>query len=111
MEAFEIRARRLNATEILTSKKRWKLHPTSQVEQQQLFGRDQGIRKSTFVRGQPEEAKDLRDDLRGEWDVSQPMDTMMDDREARNEFWSMEGNYVYRHHVEPRVQLYVLEEE
>ena len=35
----------------------------------------------------------------------------MDDREARNEFWSIEGNYIYRHYVEPRAQLSVLEEE
>ena len=35
----------------------------------------------------------------------------MDDREAQNNFWSIEGKYTYRHHVEPGVQLYVLKEE
>ena len=25
--------------------------------------------------------------------------------EARNDFWSMSGNFIYRHHVEPRVKL------
>ena len=27
--------------------------------------------------------------------------------EARNDFWSISGNYILRHHVEPRVKLYV----
>ena len=35
----------------------------------------------------------------------------MHDREARNDFWSKEGNYIYRHHVEPVVKLHVLKEE
>ena len=34
-----------------------------------------------------------------------------DDRETRNDFWSIEGNYTYRHHVKRRVQLYVPKEE
>ena len=25
----------------------------------------------------------------------------------RNDFWAISGNYIYRHHVEPRVKLYV----
>ena len=37
--------------------------------------------------------------------------TKVGDREARNVFSSIEGNYIYRHHVEPEVQLYVLKEE
>ena len=28
-----------------------------------------------------------------------------------NDFWSMSGNFIYRHHVEPRVKLYSLREE
>ena len=36
---------------------------------------------------------------------------MTDDREAQKDFWSMEGNYIYRLHGEPRVQLYVLADE
>ena len=35
----------------------------------------------------------------------------MDDREACNDFWSVEGNHIDRRHVEPRVQLYVPKEE
>ena len=36
---------------------------------------------------------------------------MRDDREARNDLRSIEGNYIYRHHVEPRVKLGVPKEE
>ena len=36
---------------------------------------------------------------------------MTDSSEARNEFRSMEGNDIFRHHVEPRVQLHVPKEE
>ena len=32
-------------------------------------------------------------------------------REAINDFWSMSGSFIYRHHVEPRVKLYSPREE
>ena len=35
-----------------------------------------------------------------------PHDSFPDAGEAMNDFWSMSGNFMYRHHVEPRVQLY-----
>ena len=34
-----------------------------------------------------------------------------DDAEARADFWSIQSDFVYRHHNEPRVQLYVPKEE
>ena len=33
------------------------------------------------------------------------------DAEARNDFWSLSGNFIHRHHVEPRVKLYSPREE
>ena len=39
---------------------------------------DQGFRKSTLIRDQPERGAELRDDLRRESDGSQPIDTVMD---------------------------------
>ena len=33
------------------------------------------------------------------------------DGEARNGFWSIAGNFIYRRHVEPRVKLFVPREE
>ena len=38
-------------------------------------------------------------------------DSSSDDGEARNDFWSVSGNYIYRHHVQPKVKLYVRREE
>ena len=43
--------------------------------------------------------------LQGESDGSQLLDQQADDVEARNDFWSISGNHIYRHHVEPRVKL------
>ena len=40
-----------------------------------------------------------------------PQDSLPDTGEAMNDFCSMSGNNIYRHHAEPRVELYVLREE
>ena len=40
-----------------------------------------------------------------------PHDSFPDAGEAINDFWSMSGNFMYRHHVEPRVKLYSPREE
>ena len=40
-----------------------------------------------------------------------PHDSFPDAGEATNDFWSMSGNFMYRHHVEPRVKLYSPREE
>ena len=37
---------------------------------------------------------------------SQPTEST-DDAEARADFWSVQGDFIYRHHNEPRVQLNV----
>ena len=41
----------------------------------------------------------------------QPHDSLPDAGEALNDFWSISGNFIYRHHVEPRVKLYSPREE
>ena len=41
-----------------------------------------------------------------EGSLPQPQDSFPDAGEAINDFWSMSGNFIYRHHVEPRVKLY-----
>ena len=41
---------------------------------------------------------------------SQPTEST-DDAEARADFWSIQGDFIYRHHHEPRVQLHVPKEE
>ena len=43
--------------------------------------------------------------------LPQPQDSFPDAGEAINDFWSMSGSFIYRHHVEPRVKLYSPREE
>ena len=40
-----------------------------------------------------------------------PHDSFPNAGEAMNDFWSMSGNFIFRHHVEPRVKLYSQREE
>ena len=54
--------------------------------------------------------------FRGESDeLSSPTprqaDSTRDDAEAKSDFWSITGDFIYRHHVEPRVKLYSPREE
>ena len=46
-----------------------------------------------------------------EGSLPQPQDSLPDAGEAINDFWSMSGNFIYRHHVKPRVKLYSPREE
>ena len=52
-------------------------------------------------------------DFLGVLEVSfpQPHDSLPVAGEAMNDFWSMSGSFIYRHHVEPRVELYSPREE
>ena len=43
------------------------------------------------------------EELHGESGESQRADTA-DDAEARGDFWSIQGDFIYHHHNEPRVQ-------
>ena len=35
-----------------------------------------------------------------------PQDSFLDAGELINDFWSMSGSFIFRHHVEPRAKLY-----
>ena len=59
-------------------------------------------------RDQPARSENFREELQGNSERSQPTETH-DDAEALNDFWSMERDFIYRHHVEPRVQFHVLQ--
>ena len=67
-----------------------------------LSGGGQVFRKSSSKRDYPARGEEHNDDLRGESDGSQPLDTPTDDGEARNDFWTMMP-VIFRHHVEQRV--------
>ena len=80
----------------------------SQMDEQKIVGGDQELRTSTLIREHP-----IQRDFLGESEGSlpQPQDSLPDAGEARNDFWSISGNFIYRHHVEPRVKLYSPREE
>ena len=54
--------------------------------------------------------EDLSGQIQGESGGSQPAEPT-DDADSRGDFWSIRGDFIYRHHNEPRVQLYVPKEE
>ena len=77
-----------------------------------LSGGDEVLRTSTSIRDSPDRGEE-QGNLRGESDGSPPpfQDSLPDDGEARNDFRSISGNYIYRHHVEPTAKLYMPKEE
>ena len=70
------------------------------------LGGDQELGTSTLVRHRPIRGESNIDFLgESEGSLPQPQDSFPDAGEAINDFWSMSGNFIYRHHVEPRVKL------
>ena len=77
-----------------------------------LHGGDQDLRTSTLVRHRPIQGESNIDFLgESEGFLPPPHDLFLDAGEAINDFWSMSGNFIYRHHVKPRVKLYSPREE
>ena len=82
------------------------------MDESNLFGGDQDLRTSTLVRHRPIQGQSNIDFLgESEGSFPQPHDSLPVAGEAMNDFWSMSGSFIYRHHVEPRVALYSPREE
>ena len=76
------------------------------------LGGDQDLRTSTSIRQRPIQGEGHIDFLgESERSLPPPHDSFPDAGEALNDFWSMSGNFINRHHVEPRVKLYSPREE
>ena len=76
------------------------------MDESKLPGRDQDLRTSTLIRERPIRGERHLDFLgEAERSLPPPQDSLPDAGEAINDFWSMSGNFIFRHHVEPRVQL------
>ena len=71
-----------------------------------LAGRDQVCRTSTFIQEHPARGHEHKDVLQEESDGSQPSDPQTDDTEARIGFWSISGNHLYCHHVQPSIKTF-----
>ena len=102
----------LNAKEVIFPKENGKFILPVADGRIKLLGGDQDLRTSTLVRDHPIPAEGHIDFLgEPEGSLPPPHDSFPDAGEATNDFWSMSGNFIYRHHVEPRVQLYSPREE
>ena len=113
MDASELHTRRLNAKEVLTPMKGEKFIFPIAEGTVKISGGDQDPRTSTLIRDSPDRGED-QDNLRGELEGSSStsrQDSSWYDGEAKGDFWSISGDFIHRHHVEPRVKLYVLSEE
>ena len=113
MDASEIYSKRLNANEVIFPKENGTFIFPIADGRIKTPGGEQELRTSTLVRPRPIQGEDQRDSL-GESEGSPPpppQDLLPDAGEAINDFWSVSGNFIYRHHVEPRVKLYTPREE
>ena len=111
MDASEIYSKRLNAKEVIFPKQGEFIFPIAD-ERIKTPGGDQELRTSTLVRHRPIQGESNIDFLgESEGSLPQPQDSFPDAGEAMNDFWSMSGSFIYRHHVEPRVKLYLPREE
>ena len=94
------------------SRRKWKnLFPIADGRIK-LHGWNHVLRTSTLIRERPIRGETHEDFLgESEGSLPPPQDSFPDAGEAINDFWSMSGNFRYRHHVEPRVKLYSPREE
>ena len=86
LDASEIRARRLNAKEVLMSKKGQEFVFPFADGSVKLAGRDQVLRESTFIQDHSTRGQEQNDVLQGESDGSLPSDHQTDDMEAPRQF-------------------------
>ena len=106
MDASEIYSKRRNAKEVIFPKQGEFIFPIADGRIK-TPGEDQELRTSTLIRPRPSRGEGHIDFLgESEGSLPQPQDSLPDAGEAINDFWSMSGNFIYRHHVEPRVKLY-----
>ena len=111
MDASEIYPKRLNAKEVIFPKRGEFIFPIADGRIKTPGG-DQELRTSTLVRQRPIQGESHLDFFgESEGSLPQPQDSLPDAGEAINDFWSMSGSFIYRHHVEPRVKLYSPREE
>ena len=111
MDASEIYSKRLNAKEVIFPKQEEFIFPIADGRIKTPGG-DPELRTSTLIRPRSIQGEGHVDFLgESEGSLPQPHDSLPVAGEAINDFWSMSGSFIYRHHVEPRVKLYSPKEE
>ena len=106
MDASEIYSKRLNAKEVIFPKEKGEFTFPIADGRIKTLGGDQDLRTSTLVRHRPIQGEsNIASFGESEGSLPQPQDSVPDAGEAIDDFWSMSGNFLFRHHVEPRVKL------
>ena len=111
----ELTAGRLNAMEVLTPQRSGNFIFSAADGTVKIFEGEQRLRTSTLTRERPERGEE-QEILRGKSDeLDSPNqlqdDSTRDDEDAKTDFWTIKGEFIYHHHVEPRIKLYVPREE
>ena len=112
MDASEIHVKRLNAKEVFTSMNGEKFIFPITDGTAKLSGGNQVLGTSTLILDRPDRGQG-QGNLPGESDGSSSnpfQDSSLYGGDARNDFWSISGNLIYRRYAEPRVKLYVVRE-
>ena len=115
MDGSESRAKRLNAKEVVTPQRSGNFIFPVADGTVKIFGGEQRLRTSTLsgiVRNE-EKNKKFFEKNRPDSLLQLPLqdDSTRDDEEAKNDSWTITGEFIHRHHVVPRVRLYVPKEE
>ena len=107
----QIYPRRTNAEEVLITQKDEEFMFPVADGTARLSGRDYDFRETTPRGNRPQGAKVSVETFFKANRESLNWQTTTDDAEACAALWSTQGDFIYRHHEEPRVQLFVPKEE
>ena len=102
----EICPRRLNAKEVLTPHRGEHFLFSVADGSNKFCGRDHEFREPTPRGNNLRGVKIREENFEANQKECQPEEST-DDAEARADFWSIQGEFINRHHNEPRFQLYV----
>ena len=113
MDASEIFSKKTQSERGDISQRKRRIHfPIADGRNNHPFGGEQDLITPTLGRHRPIQGESHVDFLgESEGFLPPPQDPFPDAGEAINNFWSMSGDFIYRHHVEPRVKLYSPREE
>ena len=98
MDASDIYPPKIKAKEVLISQKDDEFIFTNEIGTAKFSGRDYEFREPTVRREQLVRSEDLSGDIQGESEESQPTQST-DDAEARGDFRSIQGDFIYRHQI------------
>ena len=110
LDATDFYPRRIIAKEMLTRKKDDMFILPIADGTTKLLRRDYEFREPSLRQESTVRSEDLSGELQGELEDIRPAEST-DDAQAHADLWSMQGDFICRHHSEPRVQVYVPKEE